>query len=222
MRPFGDTAFYKRTGARPVELKMDGLLPLPDGWDGTVLIPARAAADLDEPARLLTEAIASCRERLAGLSLDIAADCLLGANHYGIIPERGRVAWFPGRPDALVPVHFDLGGANAGRSTDEMRAEQVAHGGPAKLLEPATALLILTEYLGHLGRARPTIAIPILLVECAGVRYSPNGNGKFDDVPRWDVYPPVGTSRGLVFLNWNWSRRSRPAQGIALAMDAKP
>ncbi len=222
MQPFSTTDFYKQTGAGPIDPGLPGLRPLPDGWDGTVLLPARSFADLDEPARLLEEAIAACRGQLADMSLDLAIDCELDAGHYGLIPERDRIARFDGNPGELVPVHFDLGGTNVGRSTDEMRAELLGSAGPKRLLDPAAALLLLTPFLWHLRLASLTPGrLPVMLVECAGARYSPDGNGKFNDVPRWDVYPPVGDRRGLVFLNWNWSRRKRPAQGVAIAMDAR-
>ncbi len=222
MRPFSTTDFYKQTGAGPLDPGLPGLRPLPDGWDGTVLLPAWSIPDLDDPARLLAEAIVSCRGQLADMSLDVAIDCALDAEHYCLIPERNRVARFDGGPGELVPVHFDLGGTNVGRSTDEMREALIGSDGPTRLLEPAAALLLLTQFLWHLRLASLTPGrLPVMLVECAGARYSPNGNGRFDDVPRWDVYPPVGDRRGLAFLNWNWSRRSRPAQGVAIATDAR-
>lgn len=220
MRLYSNTDFYKRNGVPALKLHETWVGARPEGWDGTAFLPSRSAEEIANPAGMLEQAIASCRDQLAEAAFHIDIDCRLDAAHYDIIPERDRVALFEGPLGTLVPAHFDLGGTNVGISADEMRAELLGDTGPILLLEPAGALLLLTRYLRHVACVpRQTV---VMHIECAGARYSPNGNGKFDDVPRWDVYPPVGTGRGLVFLNWNWSRRCRPAQGVALAMDARP
>ncbi len=214
----------------------DGRLPLPafnpavpTSWDGVGLLPTYSQEQARDPERLINTALEDCQVILRGLGFDLAIsdDCFFDPAHYKLLPERERVALFTGSGDQLVPVHFELGGLNVGVSAQTWRANFPIDG--TRFLEPAGALYLITQYLHHVARitarkgGQPPSAASfgMMLVDCAGALYSPSGNDKWNDVLRWEVFPPMNGQPGLVVLSWNWDPRRRAAQGVGIARDAR-
>ena len=84
--------------------------------------------------------------------------------------------------------------------------EQIEQAGEFPL-EPGLALIAITRLA-----KRQRIFAPFS-VECPGALYSAGADGRFSDVPRWEVRPPTEFARGFIGLDWNWTRRARHLQG---------
>ncbi len=194
-------------------------------WDGIVFVPSRTAAEVEAPYLMLADDIAVCREVLADLGFVVRTDCVMDPEHYRFIPNAHYASLFEGKKDVLIPAHFSLGAITIGNSTDEVRKVMYRSGMPqAKLIDPGTGLLVLTQFLHAVRTSGDTChkQIPTLSMECAGAEYSPRGNGEWNDVPRWEVHHSLCGGQSMVYLNWNWTQRGqRPAQGVGLLMDAR-
>lgn len=201
------------------------------GWDGIGVVPSFSANET--PAMRLEQAQRACVGTLYQLGFELDADLDPSPKHYQYI-NREELVRIGGQ--GLTFIDFEFGGMNLRTSASEVRVSMLQRGDMGvKLLEPASVLYLLTQWIAYvqslqLWRGRrgrkwakePRQRVPTMFVECAGAMYSPDGNGVFNDVPRWDVYPPVGDKPGLIFLNWNWDIRSRPLQGVALGFETKP
>jgi hypothetical protein len=204
------------------------------GWDGIGVIPQFGS---ESPEARLDRACMACIGPLHRLGFNFASDVIADKRHYKYTEPIELVRM---EGDELTLVEFDFGGLNIETPTTDIRRRMNDVRKPGigrsevKLLEPASALYLITQWIAYvqslkINRGRrgrkfpkePRLRVPTMFVECAGAKYSPFGDSNFNDVPRWDIYPPVGDANGLLFLNWNWDIRSRPLQGVAIAREVR-
>lgn len=213
-------AFLKKLG---LHFNIPPLVPaIPaDAQDGIGAVPTWAHG-MKEYERVSCS-MSICERALKRLGYNLQHDFILTDRHLRPFNEGHSTCNFSvEQPTRLPIVAFDLGGRFVDQSSQVAR-DRIRELPGAQLLGLDYGLYLLTQWLAYGQRVRqatpePHLPQPFMAVECPGSCYSPQGNGIFNDVPRWDVYPPHGDRRGLIFGNWNWDLRARPAQGVAFAI----